>query len=124
MVGSAIRICKGQNIWDPSRGQCVDDPTCEQNKYFYILITAHKQNFGQGDIFTGVCLSTGEGRGSASRGSLPLGALPLESLHPGASLHPGGLPPEDSLHPRGLHLGVCFQVGLPPGGSASKGGVA
>ena len=29
MVGSAIRICKGQNIWDPSRGQCVDDPTCE-----------------------------------------------------------------------------------------------
>ena len=38
MVGSAIRICKGQNIWDPSRGKCVDDPTCEQNEllFFYL----------------------------------------------------------------------------------------
>ena len=88
----------------------------------YFLITGHKRNFGQGDIFTGVCLSTGEGRGSASRWSLPLGALPLEGLHPGAGLHPGGsLPPGDSTSGRSASTRSA-SGGLPPGGSASKRG--
>ena len=69
------------------------------------IFTSRKRSLGQGNIFTGVCLSTGGG-----------GRLPSmhHRLHDQRGLHPG------ILHPGILHPGgsTC-KGGLHPGGSSS-----
>ena len=65
------------------------------------LITAHKRSLGQGNMFTGVCLSTGV----SSRGGVP-------GPRGGACCRgvPGGDPPTATAaggtHPTGMHS--CF----------------
>ena len=73
------------------------------------IVTANKRSLGQGNVFTGVCLSVGGGgclssmhHRSHNRGVLHLGGLP-----------PGGLPPGG-----GLHLGADAN---PPGGRPPRG---
>ena len=64
-------------------------------------INARERSFEQGNVFTGVCLSTGGGLS-------PVGKGPASR---GVCLQGGG------LHPRGLQQGeVCIQGGLHPGG--------
>ena len=61
-----------------------------------LFITARKRSFGQGNVFTPVCLFTG---GSASEGPCLQGGL-----------HPGGLgrPPPQTRKAGGMHPTVMF----------------
>ena len=97
------------------------------------LFTARKRSLGQGNIFTGVCLSTGRGvgfpaciachmtGGSASRGVCLQGRgfASRGDMHPGGSASGvrsafrGCLPPgAGGLHPEVIYI----QEGLHPGG--------
>ena len=64
------------------------------------VVTTRKRSLGQGNVYTGFCLSTG-GEGVCLRGRVCLGG--------------GGMPKGD------LPMGVCLQAGLHPGGFASSG---
>ena len=73
---------------------------------------------GQGDVFTGVCLSTG-GRGVCLHGvGVCIQRVCLQRILP-----PGGLPKGGGLRPGGVCVrgGSAWRVCLGAGGSASKG---
>ena len=78
----------------------------------FLLITAHKRSLGLGNVFTGVCLSTG--------GGFPACIIAhMTSMGRGFCLQGGGLPTW-GLHTRGLRpVGV-----LPMGGLPTEGGWA
>ena len=75
--------------------------------------TARKRSLGQGNVFTGVCLSTGGLCPSMHHRSLDQGVCPGGSLSMG--LCPVGSLPWGGLCPGGLCLGVSVQGGLCPG---------
>ena len=54
-----------------------------------MVITARKQNLGQGNVFRSFCLSTAEGGGALCAMSLPVQG----GLCPGGSVSRGGLCP-------------------------------
>ena len=66
---------------------------CTTEKYKYLHLTAHKRSLGQGNMFTGVCLSTG---GVPAPGGACLGGLVQGGSGPGG--------------------GACSGVGLVLGG--------
>ena len=88
-----------------------------------VVITARKRGLGQGNVFTGVCLSTGAGVGFAAcvTGHTTSirwgggGGSWLPSMHHRShDQHLG------CVHPEGLRLG-CLPTGELGGGSASRG---
>ena len=90
------------------------------------IFTTRKRGLGQGNVFTGVCLSPGVCLEGSACGSA-LGDLPhllffhtteiSKQSHLQRGLHLGGWP---GVCPQGFCLGGLHPGGLPTGGSASR----
>ena len=82
----------------------------------WCLVTSRKRSLGQGNVFTGVCLSTGHmTRGSASRG-LPTGE---ESGRYASYWNAFLLPPANEVWGKVIFSEACVKNSVQGGGSAS-----
>ena len=89
----------------------------------YRLVTARRRSLGQGNIFTGVCLSTGVGGLAGFPASITGHMTEGSTWECGGSASRVDVPPGGSVSRGwGLHLeGVCILGGSASGDSASRG---
>ena len=80
-------------------------PSVIKNANIIYVITARKRSLGQGNVYTGVCLSTEAGVGFPA---CITGHMTSESASGGGE-YPGGFASRGSLHPKwGLHRGGAW----------------